>query len=192
MQAPEGVKEGKFEEINTALHKWLLQMRAKNVTISGPILQEKAQDFARLFEVENFQASSGWLHKWKSRYDIVFKDVAGESNSVTPEMTASWYETSLPTILSKYDLRDIYNADEFGLFFQGLPKKTMHMKGEKCSGGKHSKVRLTGLAAANALGEKLPMFVIGKSGKPRCFKHVKQLPCRYRSQKKELDGLFAI
>ena len=58
------------------------------------------------------------------------------------------------------------------------------MKGEKCSGGKHSKVRLTGLAAGNALGERLPMFVIGKSAKPRCFKGVKTLPCRYRSQKK--------
>ena len=29
--------------------------------------------------------------------------------------------------------------------------------------GKSSKVRLTGLAASNALGEKLPMYVIGKS-----------------------------
>lgn len=28
------------------------------------------------------------------------------------------------------------------------------------------------------------MFVIGKSAKPRCFKGVKTLPCRYRSQKK--------
>ena len=28
------------------------------------------------------------------------------------------------------------------------------------------------------------MFVIGKSKKPRCFKNVKQLPCRYRAQKK--------
>ena len=38
------------------------------------------------------------------------------------------------------------------------------------------------MAAASATGEKLPMFVIGKSVKPRCFKHVKSLPCRYRAQ----------
>ena len=31
---------------------------------------------------------------------------------------------------------------------------------------------------------KLPMFVIGKSQKTRCFKHIKSLPCRYRVQKK--------
>lgn len=33
-------------------------------------------------------------------------------------------------------------------------------------------------------GEKLPIFVIGESKTPRCFKNVKQLPCRYKNQKK--------
>ena len=105
-------------------------------------------------------------------------------------MTSAWNETSLPTILSRYEVKDVYNADEFGLFYRGLPKKTLHMKGEKCSGGKHSKVRLTGMAAASAVGEKLPMFVIGKSAKPRCFKNVKNLPCRYRSQAKSWMNSF--
>ena len=31
-------------------------------------------------------------------------------------------------------------------------------------------------AAVNPLGEKLPMFVIGKAKNPRCFKNVKALP----------------
>ena len=45
-------------------------------------------------------------------------------------------------------------------------------------------MRLTGLAASNALGEKLPMYVIGKSANPRCFKHIKSLPCKYANQAK--------
>ena len=105
-------------------------------------------------------------------------------------MTAAWKETSLATILSRYKLKDIDNADEFDLFYQGLPKKTLHLKGEKCSGGKYSKVRLTGMAKASATGEKLPMSVIGKSAKPRCFKHVKSLPCRYRAQPKSWMSSF--
>ena len=64
------------------------------------------------------------------------------------------------------------------------------MNGEKCAGGKHSKVRLTGMAAASAIGEKLPMFVIGRSAKPRCFKNVKNLPCRYRAQAKSWMDSF--
>ena len=99
-------------------------------------------------------------------------------------MTAPWFETRLPTILSNYSLADIYSADEFGLFYQALPSKTMHFKDEKCVGGKFSKQRLTGLAAGNALGQKLSMFIIAKANKPRCFKNRKHLPCRYRGQKK--------
>ena len=45
------------------------------------------------------------------------------------------------------------------------------------------------MAEANAAGDKIPMFVIGKSQKPRCFKNVKFLPCQYRNQKKSwMDG----
>ena len=89
------------------------------------------------------------------------------------------HEKSQPTILSRYKLKDLYNADEFGLFYQGLLKKTLHMKNEKCSAGKHSKFWQTGMAATSAAGEKLSIFVIGKSANPRCFKNVKSLPCRY-------------
>ena len=85
-------------------------------------------------------------------------------------MTAPWEETTLPTILARYELKDIFNADEFGLFYEALPSKSLHFRGKRCAGGKHSKVRLARMAASNALGEKLPMFVIGKSAKPRCFR----------------------
>ena len=92
-------------------------------------------------------------------------------------MTAPWNETALPTLLSNYKLEDTFNADEFGLLYQCLPSKTYHLSGEKCSGGKNCKVRLTGMAAASATGETLEMFVIGKFKKPLCFKNVKQPSC---------------
>ena len=43
---------------------------------------------------------------------------------------------------------------------------------------------LTGLAAGNAYGERLQMFLIGKYVKPQCFKVVETLLCRYRAQHK--------
>ena len=95
-----------------------------------------------------------------------------------------WRETTLLTIISRYDSRDIYNEDEFGAFCKALPTKSMHLIGQKCSGGKNIKIRLTGLAAANMCGIKIPMFVLGKSDKLRCFKRIKSTPCRYRAQKK--------
>ena len=115
------------------------------------------------------------------RYGLSFKTLTGESKFVADEMTATWKDQYLPIIFSGYPLKDIFNADEFGLFYQTLSRKTMHSKGHKCSNGKHCKASLTGLAAVNAFGERLPMFVIGKSHNPKCFKGVKHLPCWYKS-----------
>ena len=81
-------------------------------------------------------------------------------------LDSSWYETSLLTLLSQYKLEDIYIADEFGIFYQCLPNKTFPLKSNKCSGRKQSKIQITGVAAANAVGDKLPMFVTGKSQNP--------------------------
>ena len=82
-------------------------------------------------------------------------------------------------MLARYQLKYIFNADELGLFYQALPSKSLHVRGKLSSGGKQSKVWLTRMAAFNALGEKIPMFVIGKSASPRCFKYVHKLTCRY-------------
>ena len=49
------------------------------------------------------------------------------------------------------------------------------------------------MAVSNTLGEKIQMFVIGKSASPKCFKHVRNIPCRYRSQKKAwIDGTLFV
>lgn len=49
---------------------------------------------------------------------VTLQAVSGEENTVTLEMTTSWNETYLPTILKKYEPKDIYNAYEFGHFYQ--------------------------------------------------------------------------
>ena len=54
-------------------------------------------------------------------------------------MTAHWKQIHFPTILSRYNLQSIFNADEFGLFLQALRNGTLELKGEKCTGGKHTK-----------------------------------------------------
>ena len=55
-------------------------------------------------------------------------------------------------------------------------------------------MRLTGSVVSNTMGENLPMFVIGKFAKPRCFSGGKSFPCRYRAQKPswmDVDRKFA-
>ncbi len=80
-----------------------------------------------------------------------------------------------------YHLRDIFNADETGLFYRDL---SMTIKGETVKGGKKSKERITALLACSAEGEKLVPLVIGHSVNPRCFKGLASLPVSYSSNKK--------
>ena len=120
--------------MDQAIFNWFLNMLSQNVPLSASIIQEKAVIFAKELNTENFQASDGWLLCWKERNNISFKTVSGDSKSVTPEMVNAWSETFLPTLLSNYDLKDIYNVDEFGLFYQCLPNKTYQLKSEKYYG----------------------------------------------------------
>ena len=106
-----------------------------------------------------------------------------EGKDATRKITDPWMATTLQTILSNCSKTEVHNVEELGLFYLALPKKILHLKDKICTRGKNSKIRLNGLAAANTCGDILPMLAIGKSNTPRCFKHVKKLPCCYWAQK---------
>ncbi|XP_046608718.1 tigger transposable element-derived protein 6-like [Neodiprion virginianus] len=179
-------QEGRFSDLDKALLTWFQQKRAANIPVSGPMLQEQALIFAKKLNVTaDFKASAGWVFKFKKRCGITGRSVCGEANSVDEATVEQWKNIDLPRIIKNYDLRDIYNTDETGLFFNLLPSKTLAEKGDPCHGGKQSKQRLTVLLTANADGsDKLRPLVIGKSQKPRCFKGVKSFPTEYAANKK--------
>lgn len=91
-------------------------------------------------------------------------------------MTSSWYETTLPTILSYYKLEDMFNDNDFGLFYQYLPDKIYSLERKKCFGGKKSKLKVIRMTAAIAIREKLPLFIIDKLKNPRFFKMLNICP----------------
>ena len=52
------VKTGTYEKLNEALLKWFTSMRGNNIPINGPILLEKAHEFAKAFNYNDFTASN--------------------------------------------------------------------------------------------------------------------------------------
>lgn len=85
----------------------------------------------------------------------------------------------LSELLKAYSPKDIYNADKTGLFFKLSPDKTLEFKNVSCQGGKCSKECLTILVCTNMTGDnKLPLLVIGKAARPRCFTKAKMLQTR--------------
>ena len=59
------VKTGTYEKLNEALLKWFTSMRGNNIPINGPILLEKAHEFAKAFNYNDFTVTNGWLRGWK-------------------------------------------------------------------------------------------------------------------------------
>lgn len=177
-------KEGAHEKLEKVLVKWLLQARSSAINIDGAILKEKADLVALRLGIDGFKASNGWLDRFKKRNNIVYSRSCGESSTVDVSTVQEWKET-LPDLIAAYKPCDIFNADESGIFYNMQPEQTLTFKGDSCHGGKRSKERLTALFCANEDGsEKLPVLVIGKFGKPRCFKNIRTLPCSYDFNKK--------
>ena len=177
-------REPENPDVDECVLKWFKQTREKNIPLSGTLVRAKAEEFAVSLGKNNFKASSGWLDGFKERNGISFKTVCGESSSVDQDAANEW-KKNIAQIIENTQDKDIFNVDETGLFFKCTPAKTLAFKGEKCSGGKHSKDRITLLVGANMDGtEKLPLLMIGKSRNPRCFKNVKTKPIEYRSNVK--------
>lgn len=133
--------------------------------------------------ITDFAASNGWIDRFRKRHGIAYKTVSGEAASVNLQTVDDWKAT-LSATTEGYEARDIYNADETGLFFRVQPSKSLSLKGEACHGGKCSKERLTVLLCCNMDGsDKLKPWVIGKFQNPRCLKNICLLPCHYRSNR---------
>ena len=167
------------KDVDAALLEWFKQARSNNVSISGPLLLAKANSLASAMGDTTFKATTGFIDRWKTRHGIGFKKVCGEEEAVSPADTETWLDVTLPELLDKFPPENIFNADETGLFYKLQPDKTLAFKGQKCSGGKKAKDRLTVLVGASMMGEKLPLVVVGKSKSPRCFKGVRSVPLDY-------------
>jgi hypothetical protein len=86
------------------------------------------------------------------------------------------WKQNLPDINRGYDTKDIWNVNETGLLWKGLPNRCLVVQNENCKAGKLTKERLTIALLCSAAGEKFKPLVIGKSQMPRVFN--KQLPRR--------------
>ncbi|UYV75009.1 hypothetical protein LAZ67_12002075 [Cordylochernes scorpioides] len=128
-------RDGEFPEIEEALFRWIRQANAMKLAINGNILKEKAILLALKMGQDNFEASNGWLEKFKARRNIAFKRLHGEAGSVDANSVATWKGGIIPSLLAKYSPQDIFNADETMLFYKLLSNQTMTIRGEKCEGG---------------------------------------------------------
>ena len=191
------VDSGKNVDLEDLLYEWIKQKRSLGIVISGPLIQEKALFFnQQLGGSETFKASRGWLAKFKARFGIRQLSVQGERMSADTEGGVLFKEELLKIIQEgQYPLENVYNADETGLFYKTMPKKTLAPADEQeAPGHKESKERVTIMTCANATGShKIPLLLIGKSQHSHCFNGITNLHLSYTGQTNAwMNGNFII
>ena len=104
---------------------------AYNVPVLGSMLQEEARGDINRKKIKDsdFVASNGWLEKFKQKYSICNKTVAEEAGDVREETMKSWNKHARE-ITSGWNARDVWNMDETGCFWCGLPDKKKQMPRE--------------------------------------------------------------
>ncbi|KAI6649553.1 Tigger transposable element-derived protein 4 [Oopsacas minuta] len=58
-------RDGKDPEVEEALNLWFSAVLTKGIRISGPILKNKAEELAQMLGRSDFEATDGWLSRWK-------------------------------------------------------------------------------------------------------------------------------
>lgn len=145
------------------MYTWFCNARAYKLRISHAIMRSKAQQIAKLLDPETkFSASNGWLDKFIKRHDVSSKTLSGEGASVNQNTVDGWYK-QMDEICQGYDLKDIFNIDETGLFYESKPKRSYVELNDPCLNVKESKKRLTICLFTNALGSKEHPIIIGNA-----------------------------
>jgi hypothetical protein len=91
-----------------------------NTSTDGTHLEEKALHITvcQGIAIAIFSVYDGWIDRFRRRYNIVYRPLSGESDesrSVDSETVEDWKNDQQE--IEGYDLCDMYNADETGLFF---------------------------------------------------------------------------
>uniref|UniRef100_A0A0K8VBB7 Tigger transposable element-derived protein 4 n=1 Tax=Bactrocera latifrons TaxID=174628 RepID=A0A0K8VBB7_BACLA len=105
---PKRLRKSQQENVDQALIQWFKSMRNKGIPVSGPMLQEKANGFAALFGILDFNCSASWISRFKVRDNIVAGKIVGESTSVDQNST-NWLISVWPNLRRKFSDNEIFN-----------------------------------------------------------------------------------
>lgn len=115
-------------------------LNLKIFLINGLLLQTKADELARM--CSDFKCSDGWLSGFKSRNNITYQTVHGQSSDVKKDVCTN-FGRKLLGLFFTYLPKDIFKVGKTAIFFfffyKLLPNKTLHFKEDACIGGKSSK-----------------------------------------------------
>ncbi len=115
------VRQTEHPEISEMMYLWVSKAMGDGILLTGEVLRQKWNAFADLAGIpkdDRLKLSNGWLARFKDRNGLREMKRHGEAASANA-MTAETERKRVQALIkeAKYELRDIYNMDETGLFY---------------------------------------------------------------------------
>jgi hypothetical protein len=167
------MKSSTYDELDQAMVLWSSQQRAQGIPVSGAICAAQAKYFFNELKLQgDFNASSGWLTRFKQRHGMRQITVQGEKLNCD-EPAADEFKNEFQKFIENegFTPEQMFSADETGLYWKCKPKKTLAYETETSAvEQKAQKQRLTVLCWGHAAGTLfMKPCVIGTAKIPRAF-----------------------
>jgi hypothetical protein len=120
------LRPGEYPELEQCLYLWFIDKIKNGISINDSILTKQANIFGPSLAISDleFSYSSGWLEKFKSRYNIRNYEKQGEADSVDMSVVADGKKV-IGEKIKKYSLDNIFKFDETALFYRLQPNQTL-------------------------------------------------------------------
>lgn len=171
------------------MYTWFREKKSMGDHVTGRMLQQKALELNNMLDgSKTFKATSGFLSKFKKRHNIGGthnRKKKGPSDHETNDQFRKEFSKYITT--NEIPLDNVYNADATGLFWKmSLNNRKSLIANDELEASEIQpfKDRITLILCTNATGShKLPILIVGKVSKPRCFTNVQSCPVIYTGQK---------
>ncbi|XP_042203529.1 tigger transposable element-derived protein 7-like [Homarus americanus] len=131
------MRVAKDTNLEEAVTKWFVQQRSCGNDVRGVEIQAAAVKLSSHMGIENFEASDGWLWRFRNRHGKCNKITHGEAGSAPTEDIEPFRDRLNDLIKSEGLLiSQVYNVDETGLYWRSLPRNTQAFKNEASSPGR--------------------------------------------------------
>ncbi|KAG0438280.1 Tigger transposable element-derived protein 4 [Dictyocoela muelleri] len=76
------IRPKKYNALDEKLRQWIKIAINSNLILTEDMIKMKAKNFAEQLKIEDFDATNGWLYKFKKRYNIKEMNTRGEAAGI--------------------------------------------------------------------------------------------------------------
>lgn len=121
-KATKRLRQTQHPEVTESMDLWVSLAMSRGILLTGEVLRKKWKEFAEKAGValeDQLQLSNGWLDRFKARHGLKEVRRHGEAGSVKMD-TVEAERLRIQKVIRDggYQLRDVFNMDETGLFYQ--------------------------------------------------------------------------